>query len=98
VYSTTGFTSPTSVTIPVSAVTYTPGDTSGVSAPGTPTITAGSAGSPGSLSTAALTAYTYANATAGGNTVSWTPGLSVSIPLNAATSAAYTATITHQVA
>jgi hypothetical protein len=98
VYSTTGFTATGSTAIVNGAVTYTPGATTATTTPGTPTITAGSAASPGASSGAALTAYTYANATAGGNTVSWNPSLAVVIPLTAKTAAAYSGTISHQVA
>jgi hypothetical protein len=98
VYSTTGFTATGSTAVTNSGVTYTPGATTGSSAPGTPTITAGSAGSPGATSGAALTAYTYANSTAGGNSVSWNPTLAVVIPLTAQAGAAYSGTISHQVA
>ena len=61
-------------------------------------MTAGTAGSPGASSGAALTAYTYADVTAGGNTVSWNPSLAVVIPATTTASAAYSGTISHQVA
>ncbi|HYS35411.1 MAG TPA: WxL domain-containing protein [Pseudonocardiaceae bacterium] len=98
VYSTTGFTATGSTAIANSGITYTPGATTATSTPGSPTITAGTAGAPGASSGAALTAYTYANATAGGNSVSWVPTLAVVIPLTAKTAAAYSGTISHQVA
>ncbi|GLZ40745.1 WxL domain-containing protein [Actinokineospora sp. NBRC 105648] len=98
VYSTTGFTGPGSVAITNAGVTYTPGATTATSAPGTPVVTAGTAGSPGASAVAALTAYTYANTTAGGNTISWNPTLAVAIPLTAVAGTLYTGTISHQVA
>jgi WxL domain surface cell wall-binding len=98
VYSTTGFTATSSTAITNAAVTYTPGATTSTSAPGTPTITAGTAGPPGTTSGAALTAYTYANATAGGNSVSWNPTLAVVIPSTALSGAVYSGTVSHQVA
>jgi hypothetical protein len=98
VYSTTGFTASGSTTITNSSITYTPGATTSTTAPGSPTITAGTAGSPGANAGAALTAYTYANATAGGNTVSWNPTIAVVIPLTAQGGASYSGTISHQVA
>ena len=98
VYSTTGFTATASTSITNGGVTYTPGSTTSTSAPGSPTITAGSAGSPGANAGAALTAYTYANATAGGNTVAWNPTIAVVIPVTAKSAAAYSGTVSHQVA
>ncbi|GLZ30155.1 hypothetical protein Lesp02_23450 [Lentzea sp. NBRC 105346] len=98
VYSTTGFTSAGSTAIANSGITYTPGSTTSTTAPGSPTITAGTAGSPGANAGAALTAYTYANATAGGNTVAWNPSLAVVIPLTAQGGATYSGTVSHQVA
>jgi hypothetical protein len=98
VYSTTGFTATASTAIANAAITYTPGATTATTAPGTPTITAGSAGPPGVSSGTALVAYSYANVTAGGNSVSWNPTLAVVIPLTAKTAAAYSGTISHQVA
>jgi len=97
VYSTTGFTATASTSITNGGVTYTPGSTTSTSAPGSPTITAGSAGSPGANAGAALTAYTYANATAGGNTVAWNPTIAVVIPLTAQGGASYSGTVSHQV-
>ena len=97
VYSTTGFTATGSTAITNAAMTYTPGSTTAVSSPAGQTITAGTAGSPGISSGAPLTAYTYANVTAGGNSVSWNPTLAVAIPLTAKTGAAYSGTISHQV-
>jgi hypothetical protein len=97
VYSTTGFTATSSTAITNSGITYTPGATTSTTVPGTPTITAGTAGSPGAASGTALTVYTYANATAGGNIVSWNPTLAVVIPITAKTGL-YTGTISHQVA
>ncbi|MEU4806995.1 WxL domain-containing protein [Actinosynnema sp. NPDC023587] len=98
VYSTTGFTGTGSVAITNAGVTYTPGATTATTAPGTPVITAGTPGSPGATAQAPLTAYTYANTTAGGNTVSWNPTLAVAIPLTATANTLYTGTISHQVA
>jgi hypothetical protein len=98
VYSTTGFTATGSTAITNAAITYTPGSTTATSTPAAPTITAGTAGSPGASSGAPLTAYTYVDATAGGNSVSWNPSLAVVIPLTAKTAAAYSGTISHQVA
>jgi hypothetical protein len=98
VYSTTGFTASGNPAITNAAVTYTSGSTTGTTAPGTPTITAASAGSPGATTGAAKTAYTYANATAGGNTISWNPTMAVTIPLTAQAGAAYSGTVSHQVA
>ncbi|MEU0885864.1 WxL domain-containing protein [Lentzea sp. NPDC005914] len=98
VYSTTGFTASGSTAITNSSVTYTPGATTSTTTPGSPTITAGTAGSPGANAGAALTAYTYANATAGGNTVSWNPTIAVVIPLTAIGGATYSGTVSHQVA
>lgn len=98
VYSTTGFTAAQSTAITNSSVTYTPGATTSTNSPGSPTITAGTAGSPGANAGAALTAYTYANATAGGNTVAWNPTIAVVIPLTAKSAVTYTGTVSHQVA
>lgn len=98
VYSTTGFTATGSTSITNAGITYTPGATTGVNAPGTPTITPGTPGNPGATAGTALTAYTYANTTAGGNVVSWNPSLAVAIPVSARTGASYTGTISHQVA
>ncbi len=97
VYSTTGFTASESTAIANSSVTYTPGATTSTNSPGSPTITTGNAGSPGANTGAALTAYTYANATAGGNTVAWNPTIAVVIPSNAIGNATYSGTISHQV-
>ena len=97
VYSTTGFTSATNPTIVNSGTTYTPGATTATSTPGTPTITAGTAGPLGASSGSPLTAYTYANATAGGNTVSWNPSLAVVIPITTKSGAVYSGTVSHQV-
>jgi hypothetical protein len=97
VYSTTGFTASGSTAISNSGVTYTPGETTSTTSPGSPTITAGTAGSPGANAGAALTAYTYANAAAGGNTVAWNPTIAVVIPSDAIGNTTYTGTISHQV-
>jgi hypothetical protein len=98
VYSTTGFTAAQSTAIANSSVTYTPGATTSTTTPGSPTITAGTAGSPGANAGTALTAYTYANATAGGNTVAWNPTIAVVIPLTAKSAVTYSGTVSHQVA
>ena len=98
VFSTTGFTASGSTAITNGGVTYTPGATTSTNAPGSPTITAGTAGPPGANAGAALTAHTYANATAGGNTVAWNPTIAVVIPLTAKAAAAYSGTVSHQVA
>jgi hypothetical protein len=97
VYSTTGFIATSNPSITNASVTYTPGSPT-TTAPGTPTVTPGTAGSPGASSGAALTAYAYSNTTAGGNIVSWSPTLAVVIPSTAAAGAAYSGTVSHQVA
>jgi hypothetical protein len=97
VYSTTGFTAAGSPAIPNSGITYIPGAATGTVAPGTPSITPGTAGSPGNDRGSARTVYTYANATAGGNRVSWQPTLAVAIPTTARPGALYSAKITYRV-
>jgi hypothetical protein len=98
VFSPTGFTAGGG-TVSNTGVTYTPGPTTGTAAPGTPGISAGAAGSPGASGRPALVAYAYSNITAGGNSVSWNPTVTVAPPLNTvATGATYSGTVTHQVA
>ncbi|GLZ30158.1 hypothetical protein Lesp02_23480 [Lentzea sp. NBRC 105346] len=97
VYSTTGFTATGSPSIPNTGITYTPGAATGTVAPGTPAITPGAAGSPGNDRGSARTVYTYANATAGGNRVSWVPTLAVAIPSTARPGALYSGKITYRV-
>jgi hypothetical protein len=97
VYSTTGFTATGSPTITNAGLTYTSGATTSTTVPGSATITAGTAGSPGAGADAALTAYTYANTTAGGNIVSWNPTLAVVIPASAHSGAVYSGTISYRV-
>jgi hypothetical protein len=97
VYSTTGFTASGSTAITNSSITYTPGATTSTNTPGSPTITTGTAGSPGANAGTALTAYTYANATTGGNRVAWNPTIAVVIPSNAIGNSTYSGTISHQV-
>lgn len=97
VYSTTGFTATGSPAIPNAGITYIPGAATGTVAPGTPTITPGTAGSPGDDRGSARTVYSYANATMGGNRVSWQPTLAVAIPSAARPGALYSAKITYRV-
>ncbi len=97
VYSTTGFTATGSPAIPNTGITYIPGAATGTVAPGTPSITPGIAGSPGNDRGSARTVYTYVNATAGGNRVSWQPTLTVAIPGTARPGALYSAKITYRV-
>jgi hypothetical protein len=94
----TGFTTTTGGGVPNNYATYTPGPNAGTVAPGTPGISAGVAGSPGVSGRAALIAYAYSNVTAGGNSVSWNPTVTV-VPLlsTVVTGATYSGTVTHQV-
>ncbi|HYS34651.1 MAG TPA: WxL domain-containing protein [Pseudonocardiaceae bacterium] len=97
-YSTTGFVAAGNPPITNANITYAPGHATAVIAPGVPTIRAGAAGSPGSSSSTARTVYSYANTTAGSNSVSWNPTLRVNIPTGAHPGSQYSGTISYAVA